>query len=66
MGMTDMLQRKFTEFGIEQGIEKGIQEDKLTNAQNGIQKGYDNQIIADITGLTPEQVAAIRKDMAAN
>jgi len=36
--------------------------EKIENAKNGILKGYDNQIIADITGLTVEQIEALRNE----
>ncbi len=38
------------------------QEKAIENAKNGILKGYDNQIIADITGLTVEQVEQLRHE----
>jgi PD-(D/E)XK nuclease family transposase len=38
-------------------------EEKIENAKNGILKGYDNQIIADITGLSLEQIAQLRNEM---
>jgi ribosomal protein L10 len=38
------------------------QEKAVENAKNGILKGYDNQIIADITGLTVEEIEALRNE----
>ncbi len=66
MGMTDMLQRKFTEFGIEKGIEQGIGQEKLKTARKSIDQGLSDKVTANITGLTLEQIAVIRKGMAAN
>jgi predicted transposase/invertase (TIGR01784 family) len=40
--------------------EKAKLSKQIENAQNGISKGYDNQIISDITGLTVEQVEQLR------
>ncbi len=36
---------------------------KDDNAKNGITKGYDNQIIADITGLSLERIEELRKEV---
>lgn len=46
-------------------IEKSViytakQENTFEIVRNGIAKGYDNQIIADITGFTFEQIEQIR------
>ena len=38
------------------------QENTLEIAKNGILKGYDNQIISDITGLTVEQIEQLRNE----
>jgi hypothetical protein len=40
--------------------EKAKQSKQIENAKNGIVKGYDNQVIADITGLTIAQVEELR------
>jgi len=40
--------------------EASKQATQLENAKNGILKGYNNQIIADITGLTIEQIEQLR------
>ncbi len=40
----------------------GKQEKAIENAMNGISKGYDNQIISDITGLTVEQIEELRAE----
>lgn len=44
----------------------GQKENAVENAKSGIKKGYDNQIIADITGLAIEKIAQIRKDLENN
>ncbi len=36
------------------------QEEKVEIAKNAIKKGADNQFIADITGLTIEQIEQLR------
>ncbi|MDX2305351.1 MAG: Rpn family recombination-promoting nuclease/putative transposase [Microscillaceae bacterium] len=38
------------------------QEKAIENAKNGILKGYDSQTIADITGLTIEQIEQLRNE----
>jgi PD-(D/E)XK nuclease family transposase len=39
------------------------EEEKEANAKNGILKGYSNQIIADITGLSVEYIEKLRKEI---
>jgi hypothetical protein len=46
----------YTSWGIQRIIEGWLFE----NARNGILKGYDDQIIADITGLSIEQIQELR------
>jgi len=36
---------------------------KIEIAKNAIKKGLDNQTISDITGLSPEQIETLRKEM---
>lgn len=43
-------------------LAKAKQENTFEMAKNGILKGYHDQIIADITGLSLEQIAQIRRD----
>lgn len=38
------------------------EEERFENARNGILKGYDDQIIADITGLSIEQIQELRNE----
>ncbi|TAF60361.1 MAG: hypothetical protein EAZ57_07390, partial [Cytophagales bacterium] len=40
--------------------EKVRKDEKIEIARNAILKGYNNQIIADITGLTVEQIEQLR------
>jgi hypothetical protein len=40
-----------------------IENNQKENAKNGILKGYDNQIIADITNLTFEQIDELRTEL---
>jgi hypothetical protein len=39
----------------------GRKEEKLEIVQKAIQKGFDNQTIVDLTGLSVEQIEAVRK-----
>ena len=64
MGMTDMLRRTAIEFGEARGEARGIEKEKLATARKSIGKGLDDAFIADITGLSVAQVAAIREEMA--
>jgi predicted transposase/invertase (TIGR01784 family) len=58
------------EQAVQEAVERAVQEaveqaelnNKIENAKNGILKGYSNQIIADITGLTAEQIALLRNE----
>jgi predicted transposase/invertase (TIGR01784 family) len=43
------------------GLEKGKLEEKLEIAQNAIKKGFDNETITELTGLTIEQIEKLRK-----
>lgn len=52
------------EQGIERGIEQGISQGELNRnikvAENAITEGFDNSIIAKLTGLTVEQIEQLR------
>ena len=56
--------RKATEKGLEEGIEKGTEVGiKMVNskvAKKAIQKGYDNETIANLTGLTIDEIEKLR------
>jgi predicted transposase/invertase (TIGR01784 family) len=45
---------------IQEAVEQAELNKQTENAKNGILKGYNNQIIADITGLTVEQIEQLR------
>ncbi|MEG0454114.1 MAG: PD-(D/E)XK nuclease family transposase [Bacteroides sp.] len=47
------------EQGREQGLEKGREEERLSNARKMKNRGLDDTMIADITGLTPEEIAGL-------
>ncbi|OOM68304.1 hypothetical protein [Clostridium sp. BL-8] len=59
------LGRSLIEEGMEKGIEKGIVEGEnkktIEIVKNAIKKGMDNSIISDLTGLSNEEIEAIRK-----
>ena len=40
-----------------EGLEEGMEKERLSNALKMKKKGLDYTIIADITGLTPEEIA---------
>lgn len=49
---------------VQKLIEEEAREKTLTEtAKNGILKGYDNQIIMDLTGLTQEQIELLRAEL---
>lgn len=45
--------------GMEKGMEKGMEEERLSNARKMKNKGLDYETIADITGLTPEEISRL-------
>ena len=49
------------EEGIEIGMEKGIEKGMEKTALNSMKAGLDNDTISKITGLTTEQIEALRK-----
>ncbi|TAE73238.1 MAG: hypothetical protein EAZ85_07630 [Bacteroidetes bacterium] len=57
----------FYKQGVEKGIEKGINhgEAKKTKSVviNCIQKGFDNQTISKLTGLSIPEIEKIRKEL---
>lgn len=62
--VNDLVNLKYEE-GIEKGIEKGIEEGKTTErarlAQKFSKKGIDLKVIADILGVTQEEVQELLK-----
>jgi hypothetical protein len=56
--------------GLNEGIEKGIEKEsernkheKLEKARAGILKGYSTDIIADLTGLTPDEIEKMKETL---
>ncbi|SFF61476.1 Rpn family recombination-promoting nuclease/putative transposase [Thermoflexibacter ruber] len=49
--------------GIEKGEKIGIEKEKIEIAKNMIRKGFDNETIAEVTGLSIEQIEALRKEV---
>lgn len=58
--MTELGEMLINE-GIEKGRKEGIEKGKIEVVKKSIQKGLDNEIIADITGLTIEKIELIRE-----
>jgi predicted transposase/invertase (TIGR01784 family) len=52
--------------GIEKGIEKGRAERNIEAALKGIVKGLDDEMIADLTGLSLAKIHALRKAFSAS
>ncbi|TAE72804.1 MAG: Rpn family recombination-promoting nuclease/putative transposase [Bacteroidetes bacterium] len=53
-------QEAFVKETIDKVVEQAELNKQIENAKNGILKGYNNQIITDITGLSIEQVEQLR------
>ncbi|MCS6796780.1 MAG: hypothetical protein NZ516_12560 [Raineya sp.] len=49
--------------GIEMGEKKGEKKRNLEIAKNAIRKGFDNQTISELTGLSIEEIEALRKEI---
>ncbi|MDW8295848.1 MAG: hypothetical protein RMJ97_03095 [Raineya sp.] len=49
--------------GIEMGIEMGEKKRNLEIAKNAIRKGFDNQLLQRLTGLSIEEIEALRKEI---
>jgi predicted transposase/invertase (TIGR01784 family) len=65
-GLSEEEKKMYDRFQENRRIEHSVsytakQEKTLENARNGIAKGYSDQVISDITGLTVEQVQALRQ-----
>jgi len=54
------VQKSSIELAKEQGIEQGIEQEKLNIAKNSIIQGLNDQTIAMITGLSVEEICALR------
>ncbi len=48
------------EDGIKEGMEKGVEKEKITTAKKMILKGLENDFISEMTGLSVEQINEIR------
>ncbi len=65
-GLSEEEKKMYDRFQENRRIERSVsytakQEKALENARNGIAKGYSDQVISDITGLTIEQVQDLRQ-----
>ena len=47
--------------GIEKGIEKGMEANRLETAKKMLEKSLDMQLISECTGLSLEQVEALKR-----
>ncbi len=48
---------------LKSALETAVEDRLIENATNGILKGYENNIIADLTGLTVEQIEKLRAEL---
>lgn len=55
------LGRSLIEEGMEKGMVEGENKKAIEIVKNAIKKGMDNSIISDLTGLSNEEIEAIRK-----
>ena len=51
------------EYGYEQGVAKGAQQNAIANAKNALDMGLTPEQIAQITSLPLEQVLALKSEM---
>jgi len=51
---------KGIEQGIEQGIEKGMEQEKINTARNMLKKTDDLTFISEVTGLSIDEIGAIK------
>jgi predicted transposase/invertase (TIGR01784 family) len=59
----DLKYAKGLQEGKEEGLKEGEQNKTLEIVKNAIQKGYDNTVITDLTGLSIAEIEAIRKEL---
>ena len=52
------------EYGYEQGVAEGAQQNAIANAKNALDMGLTPEQIAQITSLPLEQVLALKSEMA--
>jgi hypothetical protein len=50
-------------WGMKSALETAVEDRLIENATNGILKGYENNIIVDLTGLTVEQIEKLRAEL---
>ncbi len=55
-------EQKSTEKGIEKGIEKGSKNEKIEIAKKMLQKGFSIEVIAEVTGLSVEEIEKIKQE----
>jgi ribosomal protein L10 len=48
---------------IDTAVEEAVEEREIEIAKNGILKGYENNVIADLTNLTVEQIEKLRSKL---
>jgi len=59
MSLKEHLFKLGHEQGIEQGHSEGVRETKLEDARKMKEHGIAVKVIADITGLTPEEIGEL-------
>ncbi len=63
---TKAKNKEATEIVLAKTEQYAKQEKAIENAKNGISKGYNNQIIADIAALPIEQIEQLRSEIRNN
>jgi len=53
-------------WGMKSALETAVEERKIEIAQTAIRKGLDNEFISELTGLTVEQIEALRNETKKN
>jgi predicted transposase/invertase (TIGR01784 family) len=53
----DWWRQEGIEIGMERGLEKGVQSNKLESARKLREHGVSWEIVTDVTGLKPEDLA---------
>ena len=53
----DWWRQEGIEIGMERGLEKGVQSNKLESARKLREQGVSWEIVTDVTGLKPEDLA---------
>jgi len=55
--------KRFEQVFIDEGIEQGERKKTKETAINGIKKGYPNNVISDLTGLSDNEIDELRKQI---